>query len=605
MSRSRKQTRRYATLGALFGLAFPIIATLFLLYEQRQPFTVNALFTTQANNALLWIIDTAPLFLGLFASFAGARQDALIGVLGAREAVIAERTHELTVANRATRELLDNMQQAIVTVDASGRVNDPYSAHTVELFGSEQIADRKITELLRLGSANQLDASARLSNWLALVVGSDELQWMMIQDQPPRTINYSSTDGTVRCFELDYSPIFVDGLVEKVMVVVKDVTQIKTLERNVQQMQLELLVAAEALKVERGVLEEFVLDAEQLLLAANTEPGERIPQLMRSVHTIKGNAGTVGLAALQTLCHQIEHELRGMAHLVDRDRARGVDVLSPLKQQLSALRRLSTIPATGAMALGEAPATIDAAPDRAAINALEAATLRWLDLAESQQALQSDRALAELLEPIGMLCQTSLAQAVPGLQRMFAEQVAAANKTAQLQISGETLQLSLHNRRLIRDAVVHALRNAIVHGIESAEQRVAAGKPRAGTVALAVASGRQAIVVRVKDDGAGIDLARLKAQAIEHNVVSAEQLARLDDQGIVDLVFTPGLSTAHALSEVSGRGVGMDAIRAIAQSAGGSVQLRNFPGAGCELVLSLPQRLIAQRLRELQHGQPT
>jgi two-component system chemotaxis sensor kinase CheA len=131
---------------------------------------------------------------------------------------------------------------------------------------------------------------------------------------------------------------------------------------------------------------------------------------------------------------------------------------------------------------------------------------------------------------------------------------------------------------MVRDPLTHLVRNSIDHGIEPPADRVRAGKPMTGTLAIAARQAGNQILIEVRDDGRGIDPARLIAKARASGVLSAEEAAGLDDAAALELIFRPGFSTAGAVSAISGRGVGMDVVRANVERIGGTVTVANDPG---------------------------
>ena len=139
------------------------------------------------------------------------------------------------------------------------------------------------------------------------------------------------------------------------------------------------------------------------------------------------------------------------------------------------------------------------------------------------------------------------------------------------------------------DPLVHLVRNALDHGIEEPPARAAAGKAARAEIRLSAFSDGDAIVVEVSDDGAGVDPVTVGRKAYQKGLITEEQLAALDDEEAVDLIFLPGFSTAEAVSDLSGRGVGMDAVRVAVEALGGTVTLRSRPGAGTVARLRLPQ----------------
>jgi two-component system chemotaxis sensor kinase CheA len=141
----------------------------------------------------------------------------------------------------------------------------------------------------------------------------------------------------------------------------------------------------------------------------------------------------------------------------------------------------------------------------------------------------------------------------------------------------------------LKDPLMHILRNAIDHGLEPAEQRRAAGKPEAGTVRLSAHHESGDVIIRVRDDGRGIDPARVRAKAVERGLIAPD--ADLGDKEIFALLFEPGFSTAEQVSEVSGRGVGMDVVKKSIDALRGSVDIDSEPGTGTCLSVRLPLTL--------------
>jgi two-component system chemotaxis sensor kinase CheA len=138
------------------------------------------------------------------------------------------------------------------------------------------------------------------------------------------------------------------------------------------------------------------------------------------------------------------------------------------------------------------------------------------------------------------------------------------------------------------DPLIHLIRNAVDHGVEPVDRRRAAGKPDRGEVRLTAVNDGYAVIVEVTDDGRGIDPERLRRDVVAAGLLTPERAAGLDDGAVLDLVFQPAFSTAPEVSEVSGRGVGMDAVRAGIARLGGSVTLSSRPGRGTIVRLRLP-----------------
>jgi two-component system chemotaxis sensor kinase CheA len=152
------------------------------------------------------------------------------------------------------------------------------------------------------------------------------------------------------------------------------------------------------------------------------------------------------------------------------------------------------------------------------------------------------------------------------------------------------------------DPLMHLVRNCVDHGLETPAQRLAAGKPAQGTVRLSAVSEGDAVVVEVADDGRGIDPAAMRLAAYRKGVITEEELESLSDAEAVDLVFRPGFSTADEVSDVSGRGVGMDAVRASVERLGGTVTVHSQLGVGTVARLRMPLSMAVTQVMVVSAG---
>ncbi|MDY8107781.1 chemotaxis protein CheA [Fulvimarina sp. 2208YS6-2-32] len=222
----------------------------------------------------------------------------------------------------------------------------------------------------------------------------------------------------------------------------------------------------------------------------------------------------------------------------------------------------------------------------------------------SQRAMQSGLAPGsemtvglEELEQLTRQLQDSVmairAQAVKSvfqkLPRLVRESCIATGKSVRLLTEGEYTEVDKTVIERLSDPLTHMIRNAIDHGVESPEDRIAAGKPAEGTIWVSAAHRSGRIVIEISDDGAGINRGRVFDIAVKKGLVPAN--ANLSDEEIDNLIFLPGFSTKEQASELSGRGVGMDVVKQSIQSLGGRVTISSQPGLGSKFILSLPLTL--------------
>jgi len=175
------------------------------------------------------------------------------------------------------------------------------------------------------------------------------------------------------------------------------------------------------------------------------------------------------------------------------------------------------------------------------------------------------------------------------MPRLVREIAAATGKEVRLVTEGENTEVDKTVIERLTDPITHMLRNAVDHGLESPEGRIAAGKPVEGCVKMSAAHRSGRVIIEVSDDGKGINRERVREKAIEKGLVPAD--AQLSDDDIDNLIFLPGFSTASALSELSGRGVGMDVVKKSIQALGGRISITSAPGKGSIFTLSLPLTL--------------
>jgi two-component system chemotaxis sensor kinase CheA len=164
-------------------------------------------------------------------------------------------------------------------------------------------------------------------------------------------------------------------------------------------------------------------------------------------------------------------------------------------------------------------------------------------------------------------------------------------KQVRIEMEGEDTELDKTIIEAIKDPLTHIVRNSVDHGIETPEQRLAAGKPAEGKLFLRAFHEGGQVNIEVSDDGAGIDLERVRARAVERQLLTVEQAARMGEREIANLIFMPGFSTAQAVTNISGRGVGMDVVKTSVEKIGGTVDLQPRLGQGTTLRIRIPLTL--------------
>ncbi|MBK8523068.1 MAG: chemotaxis protein CheA [Betaproteobacteria bacterium] len=214
-------------------------------------------------------------------------------------------------------------------------------------------------------------------------------------------------------------------------------------------------------------------------------------------------------------------------------------------------------------------------------------TLHALDQAVSQlDLLVSDlqnSVMKTRMQPIGRLFQK-----YPRIARDLARQL---GKDVELVLSGEETEVDKTMIEDLADPLIHLIRNAVDHGVEDSEERLAAGKPSKSVVRLEARQEGDHIMLIIADDGRGMSAERIRAKAIEKGLISEEEANTLDERQSLHLIFLPGFSTKTQVSDVSGRGVGMDVVKTNIQKLNGNIDIRSEPGKGSVFIISLPLTL--------------
>ncbi|MBA2848074.1 chemotaxis protein CheA [Thermosulfuriphilus ammonigenes] len=210
------------------------------------------------------------------------------------------------------------------------------------------------------------------------------------------------------------------------------------------------------------------------------------------------------------------------------------------------------------------------------------------------------RLVDELQATIMSVRMVPVSQVFSRFPRMIRDLSKKLGKKMRLEISGEETELDKTIIESLGDPLVHLIRNAADHGLEPPEERRQRGKPEEGTIWLRAYNKGQSVIIEIEDDGRGIDPHKIRAKALERGLLSSEELERLDDREIINLIFRPGFSTAEKVSEVSGRGVGMDVVRTAIERIGGSVELESRLGEGTKIILKLPLTLAISKGLEVE-----
>jgi signal transduction histidine kinase len=467
-----------------------------------------------------------------------------------RERDIARRNHDL-------RQVLDNVGQAFLVIEADGRMVSERSAIADRWFGAPR-PDQLIGDFVR---GIDGDAADLLELGLAtLRAGAMPLDVCI--DQLPARLRRGE-----RHYACDYRAIAPRGTLEQLVLIISDVTGEVERERA-GAAQRDVIAAVSRLIADRAGFSDFILEARMLVnRITRMNP---LAEILRDLHTLKGTCAVYGLSGIAEFCHAMESQLAERGGLPTADDAAALNHLwGVLEDKVSAFTR-------------SRPKAIELELD---------------EHAEFAARLIAREPHAQLIETVARWIDDPVA---PRLRVLAAHAVALARRLGKgrLEVEIEASGLRLPHEpwsRLWQD-LSHVVRNAIDHGIESEAERSAAGKPPVARMAITVEQTAERLRFAVGDDGRGIDWAALRDRAERLGLPSACH----DD--LVVVMFTQGVTTRAEVGETSGRGVGLAALDQTVRALGGRITVDSAPGKGTRMVLDFPAP--ARRARELGSRDP-
>ncbi|MDR6532553.1 two-component system chemotaxis sensor kinase CheA [Caulobacter rhizosphaerae] len=211
------------------------------------------------------------------------------------------------------------------------------------------------------------------------------------------------------------------------------------------------------------------------------------------------------------------------------------------------------------------------------------------DIALRAVAEEIERLASEMRDTMMVVRMVPIAQLFGRFRRLIHDLARDTGKAIELSTEGEATELDKTVIERLADPLIHLIRNAADHGLETPEQRLAADKPESGQVVLAARQSGAEVVITITDDGRGVDRARVRAKAEENGLIQPGQV--LSDNELLQLIFAPGFSTAAAITNLSGRGVGMDVVKRTIEGLRGSIDLTSTPGQGSVVSLRIPLTL--------------
>ncbi len=467
------------------------------------------------------------------------------------------------------RSLLDHIPQGVCTIGEDTLIQKDYSAQLCDVLGTQDIAGRTVKELLLDPSTLSADQKDQIVQTLLASIGESIFNFDTNADKLPREIPYVLNKETRYLKATWNTEIDGDDNVHRILLTLLDVTNEKALELKAQEQGRQLQMIRELLDASAEKLAQFfstalpLLQENQKLLKQDTLETKTVRLLFVNAHTVKGAARTLQLRALADVIHTAEdffsHVLKGQSVDPQVMREAHDKALAVLEQYLTINREK----------LNRKDDLSKVMIDR---SFLESEYYMLRNVIEDR-SLKVEHVLDILRHHSEALTQL-IFDLLPSIFEGYSEKAAKIARDIgkpepSFVMNMGPIPVSNEARTILDNCMVHILRNALDHGIETAEERQAKKKNPQGTIEIDAELKDGVLAIRVHDDGRGLAMDKIKQKGLALGQIKADA----SPDTIAQLIFASGLSTADKLSNISGRGVGMDAVKQFLEQIGGSVSI--------------------------------
>jgi HPt (histidine-containing phosphotransfer) domain-containing protein len=471
------------------------------------------------------------------------------------EARVEEQTREI-------RSIMQSIELGIFAIHGPGQlIHKDHSSYLKNILELDQLENQKALPLLFAQSNISDDQQHQVQSVVLATLGESVLNFELNKEAFPRSMIRYTRDGEVRNFELGWNPIVNDAdEVDKILVSVSDVTDLRKWEQEARHSAEELNMVAEVINIRESEFQRFIKSSQDLLqqnVTLLTQKDAQLPLqeltkiILMNLHTVKGAARTLQFRGLADRIHQLEQATGD-----------GVSLRDLLDEHHVLVRYIAEYQKLAVEKLG-----------RTAENQIRI-------VLSAQQAVRAYTFIQDIheaaLDPVRTALQNQLFTTLPELMREIlrnADSLARDLDKPKPIIDFKAPLLLVDSRvdEILRHIFFHLIRNAMDHGIETAEERLRKGKNAAGTILLHVEEQDDHLVFRLQDDGQGLRLQKIQELAVAQGLLPPAR--GMKPQAIAEQLFSLGISTAPHVTQISGRGLGMAAVARFIYESGGSLRI--------------------------------
>ncbi|MFT7185898.1 MAG: two-component system chemotaxis sensor kinase CheA [Pseudohongiellaceae bacterium] len=535
-------------------------------------------------------------------------EGALLRVNEHLEEMVAERTAEVNRKSQDIQTMLQNLPQGILTFNQDLLVHDEYSVYLETILETTEVAESNIMDLLFSNSNLGADTLSQMFTAMQSILDEEAFLFDCNSHLLVTTFEKTFVGGKVKSLDLSWSAIINDqDIVEKLLVSMRDVTEIMALQEAASHQKKELEIIGQILSISSNKFMDFILGTKEFiqenraLIAANAQNiSGTLDTLFRNMHTIKGNARTYGFDHLTDFIHQVEQEYSEL-----RENPNKIWDQQYLLAQLDETEHLvGEYTKVNEEKLGrKIGGVLGAKAEYLMINKEQLTSLTNqiddLENADSQILLSTLRDIKNIVElsetePFEQII-SGILQAIPKLANELEK------PEPKIVIDDGDIVFKKQVFQLFKNTFMHLFRNSLDHGLETSKERIIKGKHVEGTIKITIRKVANNLEIRYADDGKGLDLVKIRRKAIAAHYITETEA--LNAESVSKLIFKPGLSTSDKVTDVSGRGVGMDAVKNFFEQQKGSIELslphqfteedRSVP---VELVMTLPSDVSLEKL---------
>jgi len=505
------------------------------------------------------------------------------------------------------KDILNNIDQGLFTINFDGSVNEEYSARANDILKVEDISNYDVYELLRLETSTKHS----FKTWIDLVRKKHGKQrWRKLEKLAPvheMEFRRSNDDSTLDYVSVSYQKVYNrDGELSKLMILTVDETEKRQKE---QAMKDERIRHENEMKTILGIantpeaeLVAFISDTEQRLTGIRSVikrhyegvvkqrrdypeesviyevSSESINALYRDIHTIKGNGGSYGFDLLSQLAHQAEDALEELRTPLNSRRGDNFKLVEKNIIEMSEV--VANIRLKLSLVYGD---------DESIFVRVSEENVAYIQrLTESISSIYgNDKVVQEMQTAATKLSWKPLKAVARKYNSVVKASAVKLNKEIEFDIMNEATLFPPDVFDGLDDVIMHILRNSVDHGIESADQRADLEKD-IGTIQLSIDWDSNSRRITVKDDGKGIDTDVVTSKAVQKGIVTEEDVRKMSEQDKVNLIFSSGFSTASSVTEISGRGVGLDVVKTKVEELDGVLEVVSEINKGTTFTITMP-----------------